>query len=141
MVQLLLLLVALAAQSFAAIDSDLVTSLPGEKQSVSCNAVVGVHAKKSKRAGWAGSLPSKHYSGYLPVTNGFLHYWFIESENSPSTAPVGLFQDFIFIHALELLTRPCSKHPRTSYLAYFSLAVCHDSCLARPLRHASFDLS
>lgn len=51
----------------AAIESDKVTSLPGYK----------------------GDLPSTHYSGYLPVgdlskTPGHLHYWFIESEATPS---------------------------------------------------------
>lgn len=35
--------------------------------------------------GFAGPLPSQHYSGYMPVgnlsgSNGHLHYWLIESE-------------------------------------------------------------
>eukprot|EP01048_Picozoa_sp_COSAG05_P026640 COSAG05_NODE_7378_length_820_cov_0.854369_1_plen_176_part_01 len=46
--------------------------------------------------GWDRPLKSKHYSGYLPVGNltgvaGMLHYWLIESENSPSTSPVVLW--------------------------------------------------
>ena len=47
----------------AAVASDKVTNLPG----------------------FAGALPSDHYSGYLPVgdlsgSKGHLHYWLIESE-------------------------------------------------------------
>ncbi|EGD79146.1 hypothetical protein PTSG_12946 [Salpingoeca rosetta] len=63
-----LVLALVAATCNAAITKDQVTSLPG----------------------WDKALPSKHYSGYLPVGNGkgFLHYWFIESEKNPSTAPV-----------------------------------------------------
>ena len=43
--------------------------------------------------GWTGPLPSKHYSGYLPVGNlsgspGYIHYWLIMSERSPSTDPL-----------------------------------------------------
>lgn len=38
--------------------------------------------------GWPGALPSKQYSGYLngsPTTR--LHYWLVESESNPETAP------------------------------------------------------
>lgn len=43
--------------------------------------------------GWTGPLPSKHYSGYLPVgktsgSPGFIHYWLIMSENKPETDPL-----------------------------------------------------
>lgn len=39
--------------------------------------------------GWKGSLPTKHYSGYLDIDNGrHHHYWHVESENSPSTDPL-----------------------------------------------------
>eukprot|EP00051_Salpingoeca_urceolata_P027094 m.480013 g.480013 ORF g.480013 m.480013 type:complete len:468 (-) comp21667_c0_seq1:66-1469(-) len=43
--------------------------------------------------GWEGALPSKHYSGYVPVAeeSAFLHYWFIESERNPSSDPVVLW--------------------------------------------------
>lgn len=46
--------------------------------------------------GWDGRLPSKHYSGLISVgsetgTAGKLHYWFIESENKPSSDPVVLW--------------------------------------------------
>jgi carboxypeptidase C (cathepsin A) len=46
--------------------------------------------------GFEGPLPSKHYSGYLPVGKetgepGFLHYWLIESEGKPSEDPVTLW--------------------------------------------------
>jgi hypothetical protein len=55
----------LSAVAHAAIPSDRVASLPG----------------------WPGELPSKHYSGLIPVGNktgspGHLHYWLIESERS-----------------------------------------------------------
>jgi carboxypeptidase C (cathepsin A) len=58
----------------AAVESDRITQLPGFK----------------------GALPSTHYSGYQPVgqlsgTPGHLHYWFIESEASPSEDPVVLW--------------------------------------------------
>ena len=43
--------------------------------------------------GWSGKLPSKHYSGYIPVGKtsgvpGHIHYWFIESENDPVNDPI-----------------------------------------------------
>lgn len=65
---------ALFSVASAAIPADKVTSLPGFK----------------------GELPSTHYSGYLPVGEiskapGHLHYWFIESENDPSSDPVVLW--------------------------------------------------
>lgn len=46
--------------------------------------------------GFDGPLPSKHYSGYLPTGKatgvaGQLHYWLIEAENDPETAPVALW--------------------------------------------------
>lgn len=46
-----------------------------------------------KMPGFKGDLPSKHYSGYVPVgelsgVKGQLHYWFIESEDSPENDPV-----------------------------------------------------
>lgn len=49
-----------------------------------------------KMPGFAGDLPSKHYSGLLPVgklsgVSGQLHYWFIESTNKPSSDPVVLW--------------------------------------------------
>jgi serine carboxypeptidase-like clade 1 len=41
---------------------------------------------------FSGSLPSKQYSGYLQVAQTtFLHYWFVESENNPTTDPVVLW--------------------------------------------------
>ncbi|KAM4691128.1 lysosomal protective protein-like [Rhinophrynus dorsalis] len=34
----------------------------------------------------------KHYSGYLNTSNGkYLHYWFVESQNDPSSSPVVLW--------------------------------------------------
>ena len=62
----IMVLVGLAS---AAIDKDFVTALPG----------------------WSSPLPSKHYSGYLNVTGGALHYWFIECETKPATAPIALW--------------------------------------------------
>ena len=44
--------------------------------------------------GWSPKpLPSKHYSGYLPVGKtsgqpGQIHYWLIESERDPANDPV-----------------------------------------------------
>ncbi len=43
--------------------------------------------------GWDKPLPSKHYSGYLPVGKtsgvpGQIHYWYIESERDPENDPV-----------------------------------------------------
>jgi carboxypeptidase C (cathepsin A) len=50
----------------------------------------------TKMPGFAGELPSTHYSGYLPTgtlsgVKGQLHYWFIESTNKPSSDPVVLW--------------------------------------------------
>ena len=48
-------------------DDDLITSLPG----------------------WEGKTPTKQYSGYLNSSDTtHLHYWFVESENDPSSDPV-----------------------------------------------------
>jgi len=41
--------------------------------------------------GWEGKLPSKQYSGYLQVNTTRLHYWFVESESNPETAPTVLW--------------------------------------------------
>jgi serine carboxypeptidase-like clade 1 len=46
--------------------------------------------------GFVGTLPSVHYSGYIPTgtiskSAGQLHYWFIESTSNPSTDPVVLW--------------------------------------------------
>ena len=43
--------------------------------------------------GYDGELPSKHYSGYLPVGKtsgvpGYIHYWYIESESDPTNDPL-----------------------------------------------------
>eukprot|EP00054_Salpingoeca_dolichothecata_P015795 m.91549 g.91549 ORF g.91549 m.91549 type:complete len:465 (-) comp21661_c0_seq1:64-1458(-) len=67
----LFLVVALAivAVSLAAKDADEVKSLPG----------------------WDGPLPSKHYSGLVPVDGGMLHYYLVLSENDPTTDPLVLW--------------------------------------------------
>lgn len=57
------LLAPLQREVSAAVAADRVASLPG----------------------FAGDLPSEHFSGYMPVgelsgSKGHLHYWFIESE-------------------------------------------------------------
>lgn len=41
--------------------------------------------------GWEGKLPSRQFSGYLNVSSTRLHYWLVESEESPETAPVVLW--------------------------------------------------
>ena len=58
-------------------------------------AILGAIAKDEVTSlpGWTGPLPSKHYSGYLPVgttsgSPGFIHYWLILSERSPATDPL-----------------------------------------------------
>eukprot|EP01043_Picozoa_sp_COSAG02_P080829 COSAG02_NODE_19415_length_883_cov_0.737245_1_plen_157_part_01 len=56
------------------------------------HAAIPAHAVTSL-PGFKGALPSKHYSGYLPVGKtsgvpGMIHYWFIESESDPSSDPV-----------------------------------------------------
>jgi serine carboxypeptidase-like clade 1 len=55
-------------------------------------AAIPAHAVTSL-PGFKGPLPSKHYSGYLPVGKtsgvpGMIHYWFIESEGDPASDPV-----------------------------------------------------
>jgi len=61
----------LAAVALGAIPSDEVTSLPG----------------------WTGPLPSKHYSGLMniPGSQKMAHYWFVEAETNPATAPLFLW--------------------------------------------------
>ena len=42
--------------------------------------------------GWSQTLPSKQYSGYLDITpSKHYHYWFVECENNPESAPVVLW--------------------------------------------------
>jgi len=42
--------------------------------------------------GWSGPLPTKQYSGYLSLQSGsHLHYWMVESETDPATAPTFLW--------------------------------------------------
>ena len=42
--------------------------------------------------GWDAPLPSKQYSGYLPVgRTKRLHYWLVEAENAPDSAPLVLW--------------------------------------------------
>lgn len=41
--------------------------------------------------GWSGDLPSRQFSGYLQANTSNLHYWFVESETDPATAPVVLW--------------------------------------------------
>ncbi len=42
--------------------------------------------------GWDAPLPSKQYSGYLPVgRTKQLHYWLVEAENAPDSAPLVLW--------------------------------------------------
>ena len=66
----LLIIFAIVSLASAAIPDDKITTLPG----------------------WSGAIPSM-YSGYLPTgktsgTPGFIHYWFIESQNDPKNDPV-----------------------------------------------------
>ncbi|ETO17404.1 hypothetical protein RFI_19917 [Reticulomyxa filosa] len=66
----LVTLLFLLNRSWGAIDSDLVTELPG----------------------WNGSLPSKQYSGLLELPNNdgvprYYHYWLVQSENEPQKDP------------------------------------------------------
>jgi carboxypeptidase C (cathepsin A) len=59
-----------ATLATAAPASDLITSLPG----------------------WEGALPSAQYSGYLSISSTkHLHYWFVEAESNPASAPVVLW--------------------------------------------------
>jgi hypothetical protein len=67
-----LLLSAFALLTEAAVPADEVLSLPG----------------------WKGKLPTRQYSGYVEIdekTGKSLHYWFVESETDPATAPVVLW--------------------------------------------------
>lgn len=69
--QSLALAIALAPLAECAIPGDEITSLPG----------------------WKAPLPSKMYSGYIPVgktsgVKGHIHYWFIESQGNPAKDPV-----------------------------------------------------
>ena len=55
-------------------------------------AAIAEHEVKSL-PGWKGALPSRHYSGYLPVgktsgSPGYIHYWLILSERAPETDPL-----------------------------------------------------
>jgi lipid-A-disaccharide synthase-like uncharacterized protein len=49
--------------------------------------------------GYSDNIPFNQYAGYLLAneTNGrFLFYWFMESQNSPSTDPVVLWMVCVF---------------------------------------------
>eukprot|EP01048_Picozoa_sp_COSAG05_P029465 COSAG05_NODE_9707_length_607_cov_0.874016_1_plen_160_part_10 len=65
----LLLLLSRLGGAVGAAEKDRITSLPG----------------------WAGPLPSQHFSGFVPLDGGRnVHYWFVESERDPATDPVVL---------------------------------------------------
>lgn len=65
-IALLFCAVALFGGAQAAVNSDLITNLPG-----------------------LGPVSYKQYSGYLDISSDkHLFYWFIESENDPSNDPV-----------------------------------------------------
>eukprot|EP00041_Stephanoeca_diplocostata_P006099 m.75550 g.75550 ORF g.75550 m.75550 type:complete len:501 (+) comp16176_c0_seq1:50-1552(+) len=58
--------------------------------------VVSTHARVGDLVvslpGWNASLPSQHYSGFLDVgSDAKVHYWLMESESNPSTAPLVLW--------------------------------------------------
>jgi len=56
-----------------------------------CDAAVAAD-RVTSLPGWAGALPSRHYSGYLPVRGGqaFMHYYLQLSEGDPAADPVTL---------------------------------------------------
>ncbi len=62
---------AVASLAAAAIPSDEIIALPG----------------------WTADLPSRQYSGLLPLPGSQkrAHYWFVESQTAPATAPVLLW--------------------------------------------------
>lgn len=71
-------LIQLLAAAFtvvqAAIPGDLITNLPG----------------------WNGPTPTPQYSGLInidPVNGRYLHYWFVQSEQAPATAPVVMWMN------------------------------------------------
>lgn len=82
--------------------------LQDEASTVS-GAVLG--DKVTSLPGYAGALPSDHYSGYMPVgelsgSRGHLHYWFIESEVSGYLLPLLHFITAPLLHcSVTLLPR------------------------------------
>jgi len=67
---MILVLSALIITVGAAPEADRITSLPG----------------------YYKALPSKHYSGYVDIQGDkHIHYWFVESQNKPSSDPVVLW--------------------------------------------------
>ena len=54
--------------------------------------------KVSSLPGWNGRLPTRQYSGYIPVDSiktRFIHYvyWFVESQGNPSKDPVVMWMN------------------------------------------------
>ena len=59
------------------------------------NAAIPDH-EVSGLPGWNGSLPTRQYSGYIPVDSAmtrFIHYWFVESQGDPSKDPVVMWMN------------------------------------------------
>jgi hypothetical protein len=84
--------------------------LQDEASTVS-GAVLG--DKVTSLPGYAGALPSDHYSGYMPVgelsgSRGHLHYWFIESEVSGYLLPLLHFITAPLLHHTTAPTNHCS---------------------------------
>lgn len=48
----------------------------------------GQHGQIASLPGYAGDLPSKHYSGYISVGSRQLFYYAVESERMPAEDPV-----------------------------------------------------
>ena len=94
--------------SFAAINRDEITKLPG----------------------WDHPLPSKQYSGYLQVGTSNLHYWFVLSENNPATDPVVLWLNggkialniILYLH-LDRLLSSLATRPWLQLFRWFLLRV------------------
>ena len=64
------LLASAARSAHGAVAADEVTALPG----------------------WDGALPSRQFSGFLPVGDGkHFHYWLVESERAPTLDPLVLW--------------------------------------------------
>lgn len=52
------------------------------------NQPKGQHGQIASLPGYAGDLPSKHYSGYISVGSRQLFYYAVESERTPAEDPV-----------------------------------------------------
>jgi hypothetical protein len=81
-------LAVLVAVAQSAIPADQITSLPGWNGPLPSTQYSGMCVLFGGCVWVWGNIGTAWCAGYLPVPDGFLHYWFVTSQNDPTTVRV-----------------------------------------------------